>query len=95
MQAAANPENESVAGLQPINALLFGDSVDYRVARHLCNISKHQEALEPFGSDPIGQEHNMTGFTRFSAHCCILHSHGTPVLSGHTCTSGPCLVPCQ
>ena len=46
-----------------MHMLLFGDSVDYRVARHLCNVSKHQEILEPFGSDPIGQEHNMTGTT--------------------------------
>lgn len=48
-------------GPQPLNLLLFGDSVDYRVARYLCNVSKHEETLEPFGSDPIGQEHNMTG----------------------------------
>lgn len=50
-----------MSGVQPMHMLLFGDSVDYRVARHLCNVSKHEEILEPFGSDPIGQEHNMTG----------------------------------
>lgn len=60
-QAAAKPDDDSFSGLKPLNVLLFGDSVDYRVARHLCNVSKHQELLEPFGSDPIGQEHNMTG----------------------------------
>ena len=62
-QAAAKPEDDLLSGHQPMNMLLFGDSVDYRIARHLCNISKHQEILEPFGSDPIGQEHNMTGTT--------------------------------
>ena len=61
VQAAAKPDDESLSGLKPLNVLLFGDSVDYRVARHLCNVSMHQELLEPFGSDPIGQEHNMTG----------------------------------
>ncbi len=63
LQAAAKPEDDLLSGHQPMHMLLFGDSVDYRIARHLCNISKHQETLEPFGSNPIGQEHNMTGTT--------------------------------
>ena len=47
--------------MRPVNVLLLGDSIDFRIARHLCNISKHEEHLEKFTNDPIGQEHNMTG----------------------------------
>ena len=47
--------------MRPVNVLLLGDSIDFRIARHLCNISKHEEHLETFTDDPIGQEHNMTG----------------------------------
>lgn len=61
MQAAAQPGEDTIPPVQPINLLMFGDSIDYRIARHLCNISKHEELLEKFTDDPIGQEHNMTG----------------------------------
>lgn len=61
VQAAAHPGEESIPVVRPVNVLLLGDSIDFRVARHLCNISKHEEHLEKFTDDPIGQEHNMTG----------------------------------
>ena len=60
-QAVAHPGEESIPAVRPVNVLLLGDSIDFRVARHLCNISKHEEHLETFTDDPIGQEHNMTG----------------------------------
>ena len=74
-QVAAKPEDDLLSGQQPMHMLLFGDSVDYRVARHLCNVSKHQEVLEPFGSDPIGQEHNMTGASLRMAYMNFLRSN--------------------
>ena len=62
-QAAAHPEEVTIPAVHPVNVLLFGDSIDYRVARHLCNVSKHEELLDNFTDDPIGQEHNMTGLS--------------------------------
>ena len=61
MQAAAHPGEHTIPPVRPVNVLMFGDSIDYRIARHLCNISKHEELLEKFTEDHIGQEHNMTG----------------------------------
>ncbi len=52
LQAAAKPEDDLLSGHQPMHMLLFGDSVDYRIARHLCNISKHQEIWNPLAAIP-------------------------------------------
>ena len=61
VQAVAHPGEESIPAVRPVNVLLLGDSIDFRIARNLCNISKHEEHLEKFTDDPISQEHNMTG----------------------------------
>ena len=59
-QAAGGPKERSEGAQRHLGILLFGDSIDYRIARSFCNAALGH-GLEHMSDDDIAIHHNLTG----------------------------------